>query len=89
MDSGSLSGLMRLMIHTIHIGDVLTMIGPDGQRSAQFTLADHPRLSPEAVWIYRANDAPIVVERAYGLDSTFELHSRLPEPTDEQDAAHS
>lgn len=79
---------MRLMIHTIQVGDILTMIGPDGLRSAQFTLADRPRLSPDAIWIYRASDAPIVVERAYGLDSTFELHSRLAEPTGEQDAAH-
>lgn len=77
------------MIHTIHIGDTLTMIGPDGLRSARFTLADHPRLSQDAIWIYRANDAPIIVERGYGLDSTFELHSRLAEPSGEQDAAHS
>ena len=80
---------MRLMIHTIQVGDVLTMIGPDGLRSARFTLADHPRLSTDVVWIYRANDAPILVERGYGLDSTFELHSRLGELTGEQDAAHS
>jgi len=73
------------MIHTIHVGDVLTMIGPDGLRSARFTLSDYPRLSPDVVWIYRADDAPIVVERSYGLDSTFELHSRIGE----QDAAHS
>jgi len=84
---------MRLMIHTIQVGDTLTMIGPDGLRSARFVLADHPRLSQDAVWIYRANDAPIVVDRSYGLDSTFELHCRIgaaaDEPTDEQDAAHS
>lgn len=68
---------MKLMIHTIQIGDVLTMVGPDGRRSAPFTLADLPRLGADAVWIYRANDAPIVVDRGYGLDSTFTLHSRL------------
>ena len=77
------------MIHTIQVGDVLTMIGPDGLRSARFTLADHPRLSPGVIWLYRANDAPIVVDRAYGLDSTFELHSRLSQPSDEPDTAHS
>ena len=80
---------MRLMIHTIHVGDVLTMIGPDGLRSARFTLADHPRLSPDFIWLYRANDAPIIVERAYGLDASFELHSRLAQPSDEPDALHS
>jgi len=79
---------MRLMIHTIHVGDTLTMIGPDGLRSASFTLADHPRLSQDVIWIYRADDAPIIVDRAYGLDATFELHSRLAEP-DEQDAAQA
>jgi hypothetical protein len=68
---------MKLMIHTIQVGDVLTMVGPDGRHSEQFTLADLPRLSSDAVWIYRANDAPIVVERSYGLDSTFVLHSRV------------
>jgi hypothetical protein len=77
------------MIHTIKVGDTLTMIGPDGLRSARFTLADQPRLSQDAIWIYRANDAPIVVERAYGLDATFDLHSRLSEPSGGQDAAHS
>lgn len=73
---------MNLMIHTIHIGDVLTMVGPDGRQSERFTLGDLPRLAPDAIWIYRANDVPIVVERGYGLDSTFILHSRL-EPTAE------
>jgi hypothetical protein len=77
------------MIHTIQVGDVLTMIGPDGLRSARFTLADHPRLSPDVIWLYRVNDAPILVDRAYGLDSTFELHSRVAASTDEPDAAHS
>jgi hypothetical protein len=77
------------MIHTIHVGDTLTMIGPDGLRSARFTLADHPRLSPDVIWIYRVDDAPIVVDRAYGLDATFELHSRLAEPKDEQGAAQA
>jgi hypothetical protein len=77
------------MIHTIQVGDVVTMVGPDGCKSARFTLADRPRLSPDVVWIYRANDAPIVVERAYGLDSTFELHARLGELTGEQDATYS
>jgi hypothetical protein len=72
------------MIHTIQVGDVLTMVGPDGRRSGRFTLADVPRLSPDAIWIYRADDAPIIVERGYGLDSTFVLHSRLGEPTGEQ-----
>jgi hypothetical protein len=76
------------MIHTIQVGDVLTMIGPDGLRSVRFTLGDHPRLSTDVVWVYRANDAPIVVERGYGLDSTFELHSRLGELTGEADVAH-
>lgn len=78
---------MRLMIHTIHVGDTLTMIGPDGLRSARFTLADYPRLSQDVIWIYRADDAPIIVDRGYGLDATFELHSRVDEPSDEQDAA--
>jgi hypothetical protein len=76
------------MIHTIRVGDTLTMIGPDGLRSARFTLADHPRLSQDVIWIYRANDAPIIVDRAYGLDSTFELHSRLGEPSGEPGVAH-
>lgn len=80
---------MRLMIHTIQVGDTLTMIGPDGSRSARFTLADRPRLSPDAIWIYRANDAPILVERVYGLGSTFELHCRPAVPAGEQGAAHS
>lgn len=80
---------MRLMIHTIHVGDTLTMIGPDGLRSARFTLADHPRLSQDVIWIYRVDDAPIIVDRAYGLDSTFDLHSRLGEPRDEQGAAQA
>jgi hypothetical protein len=73
---------MNLMIHTIQPGDVLTMVGPDGRQSERFTLGDLPRLSTDAVWVYRANDAPIVVDRGYGLDSTFILHSRL-EPTAE------
>jgi hypothetical protein len=77
------------MIHTVQVGDTLTMIGPDGLRSARFVLADHPRLSQDAIWVYRANDAPIIVDRAYGLDATFELHSRLTEPSGEQGAAHS
>jgi hypothetical protein len=67
---------MRLMIHTIRVGDVLTMVGPDGQESEPFTLAEIPRLSSEAVWVYREYDMPIVVDRSYGLDSTFRLHSR-------------
>ena len=65
------------MIHTIQVGDVLTMVGPDGRHSEPFTLGDLPRLAIDTVWIYRANDAPIVVERGYGLESTFILHSRL------------
>jgi hypothetical protein len=65
------------MLHTIQVGDVLTMVGPDGRRSEQFTLADLPRLSTDTIWIYRANDVPIVVDRSYGLDATFILHSRL------------
>jgi hypothetical protein len=77
---------MKLMIHTIQVGDVLTMVGPDGTRSERFTLADLPRLSSDTIWIYRANDAPIVVERGYGLDSTFVLHSRLSESTGEHRA---
>jgi hypothetical protein len=77
------------MIHTIQVGDIVTMIGPDGLRSARFTLADHPRLSPDFIWLYRANDAPIIVDRAYGLDSSFELHSRVGQASDEPDAAHS
>jgi hypothetical protein len=73
---------MNLMIHTIQIGDVLTMVGPDGRHSERFTLGDLPRLSPDAVWIYRASDVPIVVDRGYGLDSTFILHSRLAETSE-------
>jgi hypothetical protein len=65
-----------LMIHTIQVGDVLTMVGPDGQESQPFTLAELPRLTPEAIWIYRAWDAPIIVDRTYGLDATFVLHGR-------------
>lgn len=67
---------MKLMIHTIQVGDVLTMVGPDGQRSDPFTLAELPRLSSDVIWIYRAYDAPIVVDRGYGLDATFVLHGR-------------
>lgn len=74
------------MIHTVQVGDTLTMIGPDGLRSARFTLADQPRLSQDVIWIYRVDDAPIIVDRAYGLDATFELHSRLGETSDEQGA---
>ena len=65
------------MLHAIQVGDVLTMVGPDGRRSEQFTLADLPRLSADTIWIYRANDVPIVVDRSYGLDATFILHSRI------------
>jgi hypothetical protein len=67
---------MKLMIHTIRVGDVLTMVGPDGLHSERFTMSEIPRLSSDSVWIYRTYDAPIVVERGYGLDSTFILHSR-------------
>ncbi|GAB2478173.1 hypothetical protein [Jatrophihabitans fulvus] len=67
---------MRLMIHTIQPGDELTMIGPDGRRSERFVLGDLPALRCEHVWLYRRDDAPIVVDRNYGLDSSFELHSR-------------
>lgn len=67
---------MRLMIHTIQVGDRLTMIGPDGVQSEMFTLADQPRLTADFIWIYRRDDAPIVVDRAYGLESVFELHAR-------------
>jgi hypothetical protein len=70
---------MKLMIHTIQVGDVLTMVGPDGRHSERFTLGDLPRLSADTVWIYRVNDAPIVVDRSYGLDATFTLHSRVGE----------
>ena len=70
---------MNLMIHTIQAGDVLTMVGPDGRRSDRFTLAEMPRLTSDSVWIYRTYDMPIVVGRRYGLDSTFELHSRRQE----------
>jgi hypothetical protein len=71
---------MRLMIHSIQVGDTVTMIGPDGQESEPFTLADKPRLTADFVWLYRCNDAPIVVERTYGLDSVFELHARPAGP---------
>ena len=74
---------MRLMIHTVQVGDTLTMVGPDGQASEPFTLADLPRLTPEFVWLYRCNDAPIVVDRTYGLESTFVLHSRVPRSIDD------
>jgi len=67
---------MRLMIHTIQVGDTLTMVGPDGRQSEPFTVGDLPRLTPDFVWIYRCNDAPIVVDRSYGLESTFVLHAR-------------
>jgi hypothetical protein len=67
---------MKLMIHTIRVSDVLTMVGPDGAQSEPFTLGEMPRLTTDFVWIYRAYDVPIVVERGYGLDSTFILHSR-------------
>ena len=69
---------MNLMIHTIQPGDRVTMVGPDGQLSDQFILAEVPILRRDAVWLYRENDAPIVVDRTYGLDSTFVLHSRRP-----------
>lgn len=69
---------MNLMIHTIRSGDRLTMVGPDGQQSDQFTLAEMPILRSDSVWLYREYDAPIVVDRTYGLDATFVLHSRRP-----------
>jgi hypothetical protein len=34
--------------------------------------------------VYRADDVPIVVERGYGLDSTFILHSRAGQPDGER-----
>ena len=67
---------MKLMIHTIQVGDVLTMVGPDGDESEPFTLAEPLGLRSDSLWIYREYDAPIVVGRSYGLDSTFRLHSR-------------
>ncbi|WP_375481307.1 hypothetical protein [uncultured Jatrophihabitans sp.] len=67
---------MQLMIHTIQVGDLLTMIGPDGAESEPFTLAEPLGLRSDSVWIYREYDAPIVVDRCYGLDSSFRLHSR-------------
>lgn len=67
---------MKLMIHTIQVGDELTMIGPDGERSERFVLGDLPALRCDHVWLYRVDDAPIVVDRAYGLDASFWLHSR-------------
>ena len=67
---------MRLMIHTIQVGDLLTMVGPDGAESEPFTLAEPLGLRSDTLWIYREFDAPIVVDRRYGLDSTFRLHSR-------------
>ena len=70
---------MQLMIHTIRPGDVLTMVGPDGQSSAEFTLAETPGLRQDTVWIYREFDAPIVVGRTYGLESKFRLHNRRDE----------
>ena len=70
---------MKLMIHTIQVGDVLTMIGPDGAESEPFTLAEPLGLRSDSLWIYREFDAPIVVGRSYGLDSTFRLHSRRPQ----------
>lgn len=73
---------MKWMIHTIQVGDELTMVGPDGRHSERFTLSDLPRLSGDTIWIYRANDVPIVVDRSYGLEATFILHSRLGAGTD-------
>ncbi|WP_375499090.1 hypothetical protein [uncultured Jatrophihabitans sp.] len=67
---------MKLLIHTIQVGDVLTMIGPDGAESEPFTLGEPLGLRRDTLWIYREYDAPIVVGRGYGLDSTFRLHSR-------------
>lgn len=67
---------MKLMIHTVLPGDVLTMVGPDGAVSEQFTLAEPPGLRQDTVWLYREYDAPIVVGRTYGLESTFRLHTR-------------
>jgi hypothetical protein len=67
---------MNLMIHTIQVGDELTMIGPDGERRARFVLGDQPALRWDYVWLYRVGDVPIVVDRCYGLDSSFVLHSR-------------
>lgn len=64
------------MIHTIAPGDVLTMVGPDGQRSEVFTLAETLGLRSDMVWIYREYDAPIIVARTYGLESSFHLHNR-------------
>lgn len=68
------------MINAIRVGDVVTMIGPDGVRSDMFTLAEVIDVtSKDVVWIYREYDAPIVVGRTYALDSVFELHSRRSE----------
>lgn len=67
---------MNLMIHTIQVGDELTMVGSDGKRSERFVLGDLPALRCDFVWLYRVDDAPIVVDRAYGLDATFVLHAR-------------
>ncbi len=75
---------MRLMLHTIQVGDVLTMIGPDGAESDSFTLAEPLGLRSDTLWIYREYDTPIVVARSYGLESTFHLHSRR----DEQSGRH-
>jgi hypothetical protein len=70
---------VRLVISRIQVGDRLTMIGPDGQVSRPFTLADAPRITTTCVWLYRGDDAPIVVDRRYGIESTFLLHSRPSE----------
>ena len=67
---------MQLMIHTVLPGDVLTMVGPDCAVSEPFTLAEPPGLRQDTIWLYREFDAPIVVGRTYGLESTFWLHSR-------------
>ncbi len=80
--------MQQLMIHTITAGDELTMIGPDGLRSDPFTLAEMPALRSGAVWLYREYDTPIVVDRTYGLESTFELHSRRGQRSDEAGGRH-
>jgi hypothetical protein len=64
------------MIHTVQPGDLLTMVGPDLATSDPFVLAEIPFITRDSVWLYREFDAPIVVDRTYGLDSTFILHDR-------------
>jgi hypothetical protein len=74
------------MINTVQRGDVLTMVGPDGKRSMPFVLQDVPWTDGDFIWILRCDNAPIVVPHQYGVESSFQLHSRPRWPLTTGDA---